>query len=193
MKIVLERILVPTDFSAESRAALTYGVGLAETFGAALHILHVLEMIAGAEPLIWKIDQRKPIESAIEASAWEELGRLLSEEERTALHAELALEWGSPFVEIIRYAKAHAIDLIVMGTHGRGGVKHVIIGCGRKRGPQRAVSGADRPASRTRVRAALKRKTRPDGAVVVFSRPWRAGRIRRRSAAGRKAGQYTWW
>jgi universal stress protein A len=128
MKIALQRILVPTDFSKESNAALQYGVGLAEAFDAQLHLLHVLEVIAGAEPLTWQIDQRNAIEARIEAAAWDELRRLLPAADQARFKAELALEWGSPLEEIIRYAGEHAIELITMGTHGRGGVKRLVIG-----------------------------------------------------------------
>jgi universal stress protein A len=128
MKIELKRILVPIDFSPESRAAMKYGMALAETSGASLHLLHVLEVTAGAEPLIWQIDSRKAVEQSIEAAAWDELGRLLSAEEQTRFRAALALEWGSPFDEIVRYARSRDIDLIAMGTHGRGGVPRLLIG-----------------------------------------------------------------
>jgi nucleotide-binding universal stress UspA family protein len=128
VKIVLDRILVPIDFSDESRAALTYAAGIAEVTGASLHLLHVLETTAGADPLIWQIDARTKIEGAIEKKALEELDRLLSAEDQTRLRAKLDLEWGSPYDEILRYAQSRAINLIVMGTHGRGGIAHLIIG-----------------------------------------------------------------
>jgi nucleotide-binding universal stress UspA family protein len=126
--IEVERILVATDFSPEARTAMKFAIVLAGKCGASLHVLHVLEVIAGAEPLTWNIASRKAIEQRIEAAAWEELGRLLSAEERTRFRAELALEWGSPFAEIVRYAQDRDIDVIAMGRHGRGGVKHLIIG-----------------------------------------------------------------
>jgi nucleotide-binding universal stress UspA family protein len=123
MKMVLNRVLVPTDFSDKSGAALTYGIALVEQFGASLHLLHVVEAIAGGETLPWE-----EIERAIESSAWDDLRGLLSADDRTRLRAELAMEWGIPFVEIIRYAREHAIDLIAMGTHGRSGVQHLLMG-----------------------------------------------------------------
>jgi nucleotide-binding universal stress UspA family protein len=128
MKIVLKRILVPVDFSRTSEAALLYGAAMTKVFEASIHLLHVVETIAGAEPLELQIDARKPIEDAIQAKALEDLQRLLSAEDQTQLRAEFAVEWGSPLVEIVRYAKAQSIDLVVMGTHGRSGIKHVIIG-----------------------------------------------------------------
>jgi nucleotide-binding universal stress UspA family protein len=128
MKIVLKNLLVPTDFSDKSEAALTYGVALATTFGATLHLLHVLEAVAGVEPLVLQLEPRHALESEIEASAWDELRRLLSPADCARLNAQLALEWGTPVVEIIRYARTHAIDLIAMGTHGRSGVQHLLMG-----------------------------------------------------------------
>jgi nucleotide-binding universal stress UspA family protein len=128
MTIELKRLLVPTDFSRESHAALKYGMALATKFDASLHVLHVLDVIAGAEPLTSHIESRKAIEQSIEAAAWKELRGLLTAGEEACLRAALALEWGSPFEEIIRYTNSHDIDLVTMGTHGRGGVKRLIVG-----------------------------------------------------------------
>jgi nucleotide-binding universal stress UspA family protein len=128
MKIVLRRILVPTDFSDTSRVALTYGVALAEQFGASLHLLHVIETIVAGETLPWQTGPREEVERAIESSAWDELRGLLPSDDQNRLRAELALSWGTPFVEIVRYARAHEVDLIAIGTHGRSGVEHLLMG-----------------------------------------------------------------
>jgi nucleotide-binding universal stress UspA family protein len=128
MKIRLRRILVPTDFSDKSGAALTYAIAFVEQFGASLHLLHVVETLAGGETLAWQLGPREDFERAIESSAWEDLRRLLSPEDHKRLRAEVALQWGTPFVEIIRYARTHEIDLIAMGTHGRNAVKHLLMG-----------------------------------------------------------------
>jgi nucleotide-binding universal stress UspA family protein len=127
MKIALRRILVPTDFSDKSGAALTYAVALVEQFGSSLHLLHVVEAAFGGEMLPFE-SGAEDVQRAIEARAWEDLRGLLPIDDGYRLRAELALEWGAPFVEIIRYARAHEIDLITMGTHGRTGVKHVLLG-----------------------------------------------------------------
>jgi universal stress protein A len=126
MKILLRRILVPIDFSDESHAALAYAVALVGQFGASLHLLHVIEAVVAGETLPWQLGPRA--ERVIESSAWDDLLGLLSPEDQRRLRAELAVEGGLPSVEIIRYAKEHAIDLIAMGTHGRTGVKNLLMG-----------------------------------------------------------------
>jgi len=128
MNIRLRHLLVPTDFSEASRAAVTYGLAFAETFGGTLHVLHVLETVTGADPLALEIPERSTVERAIEASAWDQLRRVLTATEQARITIELWIEWGSPVDEIIRYAKEHTIDLIAMGTHGRGGVERLLLG-----------------------------------------------------------------
>ena len=61
-------------------------------------------------------------------SAEEQLGRELSRHESTKTPANKVVRLGSPFTEIVRYAKAENIDLIVMGTHGRGMIAHLLMG-----------------------------------------------------------------
>jgi nucleotide-binding universal stress UspA family protein len=128
MDIPLGRILVPTDFSEKARMALSYGVALAERLGSTLHVLHVVEAVVNVSPLPQEFGARDELDRAIGESAWGELNQLLSAEERKRLKVEFAIEWGVPATEIIRYAHARRIDLIAMGTHGSGGVKHLILG-----------------------------------------------------------------
>ena len=124
--IALKHILVPTDFSETSEAALRYGVALAHAFKAQLHLLHVAEHRgeAGAEP-------EHPIglvDETTQTAAQEQLVALLTEREIQELRPERAMRIGKPYNEIVRYAQEHEIDLIVMGTHGREGVARVLIG-----------------------------------------------------------------
>jgi nucleotide-binding universal stress UspA family protein len=64
----------------------------------------------------------------VERDAIERLSGLFTAPEREALQAVVSVVVGSPFVEIIRYARAQQVDLIVMGTHGRGPVEHMLLG-----------------------------------------------------------------
>lgn len=126
--IELKNILVPTDFSETAAVALRYAKPLAERFGASLHVLHVLE-----DPLLgWKPEGHvvavPKIRAGMEQGAHAQMGQLLSDEERTKFHAEMVMLWGRPFVEVVRYAADHGIDLIVMGTHGRTGLSHLMMG-----------------------------------------------------------------
>ena len=119
--ILLKQILVPIDFGEASVVALTYGRALARAFGASLHLLHVMEnpflRPTAADPAMLK------------AAAARHLAERLTDEDRAALHATAALETSDdPAREIVKYAKAYAIDLIVMGTHGRRGISHALSG-----------------------------------------------------------------
>ena len=123
--IVLKQILVPTDFSETSEVALRYAKAFADTFQAALHLLHVIE-----DTLIyaWEIPDPATIRESIEKNVRARLDRVLTKDEREQYRARLVTVTGSPFVEIVRYAQEQDIDLIVMGTHGRGLIAHMLLG-----------------------------------------------------------------
>ena len=113
MKIVLKRILVPTDFSDRSRVAVTYGIALAEEFGAALHLLHVIDALAAEDPVALPVQSRAAIQRDAEVAAWTQLQSVLGKEDHIRLRPVLAVESGDTATEIVRYARTHAIDLIV--------------------------------------------------------------------------------
>src|SRR5262249_47463189 len=127
--IDLHRILVPTDFSKHSRNALVYAAAFADKFGAEIYLLHVFpdlalflpDTVTAGPPLLPPLDQ-------INASVLAGLQRVIQENqlERLTVHPEV--REGTPFYEIVRFAKEKDIDLIVMGTHGRGGLAHVLLG-----------------------------------------------------------------
>ena len=127
--LTLKTVLVPTDFSAASESALRYGKAMAERFGATLHIVHVMEdLLAHAWAAEVYVSSMPQLRDEIEKESRQRLDTLLPDAERKAFRAETALLAGNPFLEIIRYAKAHNVDLIVMGTHGRGPIAHMLLG-----------------------------------------------------------------
>lgn len=127
--LTLKTVLVPTDFSDASESALRYGKAMAEKFGASLHVVHVMEdLLAHAWAAEVYVSSMPQLRDEIEKESRQRLGALLTDGERKTLRAETALLAGNPFLEIIRYAKAHNIDLIVMGTHGRGPIAHMLLG-----------------------------------------------------------------
>jgi nucleotide-binding universal stress UspA family protein len=122
-------ILVPVDFSETSELALVYAKEFARPFEAVLHLLHVVsdaDVSPGTEAF-WGFSEEKVQNQWIE-EATTRLRGLLSDQERTVFGVRIAVEIGAPFVEIIRYARSHEVDLIMMGTHGRGAVKHLLMG-----------------------------------------------------------------
>jgi nucleotide-binding universal stress UspA family protein len=119
--IILKHILVPTDFEGPAEAALRYGRTLAETFGADLHVLHV------ADTALFQARFADP--AALEATARRQLGErtAVDAQQRYTTHAVLET-LDSPTDAIVKYARAAAIDLIVMGTHGRRGADRLLMG-----------------------------------------------------------------
>jgi nucleotide-binding universal stress UspA family protein len=128
--ISLTRILVPTDFSEPSDAALTYGRELAMRFGGTLHVLHVVENISfAAYGLEGYMGAFPEWQAEIEEESRRRLHGLLIDTDKSGPATVPALRTsGSPAATIVEYAKDNGIDLIVMGTHGRGAVGHLIMG-----------------------------------------------------------------
>ena len=128
MANTIKRILVPVDFSAASRAALWRATELATALGATVDLLHV-------------VDVPKPQRMAAEFYVPVPLEYLKHVKSQTADHlrdwldtanvpssAPREIAEGKPYVEIVKYARDRGIDLIVMGTHGRGGMSHLLLG-----------------------------------------------------------------
>ena len=127
--ILFKKVLVATDFSQPSASALNYGRELARRFEATLHVLHVsdsvyLHYVGDAYPGVLP-----ELQSEIEDAARAQLDGLLTAEDRTGLHVKpVMLNGMSPSRVIVDYSREQAIDLIVMGTHGRGAMGHLLMG-----------------------------------------------------------------
>lgn len=127
----LKKILVPVDFSDCSRAAVQSAIGLAGRYGAELELLHVHEVpfTAGAV-LVRAADGR---EVSMEVFLAEESKRLLDEMVESvddiaeAVHHEV-VRGGVAHISIVDRARQIGADLIVMGTHGRSGLSHLLMG-----------------------------------------------------------------
>jgi nucleotide-binding universal stress UspA family protein len=128
--IALKHILVATDFSEPSDAALAYGRALARTFGATLHVVHVVDnvptLVYGAEAYAVSMPE---LQQEVENAARRQLADLLVDNDRPPLPARpVLLTSNAPAAAIVDYAKRERVDLIVAGTHGRGGVAHLLMG-----------------------------------------------------------------
>jgi nucleotide-binding universal stress UspA family protein len=125
------RILVPTDFSAQSDAALATAKDLATRFGASLHLIHVLEdPYAVATYSADALGYLPPgIRELWQHEAEKHFDDLVTPAERAQFPVTTTVLFsGSAAREIVEHAQANAIDLIVMGTHGRGGFAHLLLG-----------------------------------------------------------------
>jgi nucleotide-binding universal stress UspA family protein len=128
--IKLERILFPSDFSELSLHALAYARSFAEAYRAELHVIHVVDeayqywMALGPNSL-----PVGPTPEELVAASREEIEKFVKEHlGESAARTKTAVLLGRPFMEIIRYARQNAIDLIVLGTHGRSGLKYALLG-----------------------------------------------------------------
>ena len=125
-----KKIVCPVDFSEPSELALAQAVSMAEQTGAELMLITVVQPITPAmfsDGMLLAQPDTLPNQS-------EELAQKLLDKwrekfcapvlERTKLHVAV----GIPFVEIVRHARENEADLIVMGSHGRTGIEHLMIG-----------------------------------------------------------------
>ena len=126
----ITRVLVPLDFSEESDAALEYAAGLAERVGASLHLLHVYEdpmMTSGA----LAADMYVPISDDLRETLLADARTRLVERANKLpdrVHPTTDVYTGPVASAITAFANEQHIDLIVMGTHGRGGMAHLLLG-----------------------------------------------------------------
>jgi universal stress protein A len=130
MALTVARILVPTDFSETADAALQYAKVLAGQLGASLHLLHVFSNryeVAAYAPDVYAPLPPSMRERAIE-DARECLHTRLNSDEEERFRGTRATVTGLTAPQIVKYAGENAIDLIVMGTHGRRGVAHLLLG-----------------------------------------------------------------
>ena len=127
--IKIEKVLVATDFGEAADAALHYGREFARTFGAQLHVLNIVEnaaMFLGPEAV--GLDFAR-VQADIEAGAQQALARVVTAEDREQLQAVTAIRaGGATAFEIVAYAKQAGIDVIIVGTHGRGPMGHLMMG-----------------------------------------------------------------
>jgi nucleotide-binding universal stress UspA family protein len=124
----IRTILVPIDFSPNADVAMAWAIDLAGRYGASLTVAHV------AQPVAWPASPDGMMFTPADALATtrRELGESLDRTrvsiEASGIKAESALLDGIPAAEIAGLARRTGVDLIVMGTHGRTGIKHALLG-----------------------------------------------------------------
>ena len=124
----IKTILFPTDFSNGARAAMDHAISLAKDYNAKLILLYVIQDISIAE---WYIPSSISVTDLVEdmqKSAWNEMNKWNTEVSAKVKDVEKMVVRGVPFVEIIKTAKNKNADLVVIGTHGRTGIDHMLFG-----------------------------------------------------------------
>ncbi|NUO07613.1 MAG: universal stress protein [Candidatus Brocadia sp.] len=135
--IKLKKILCPIDFSACSTYALNYAIDLSAKEDASLYLIHVIEThISDIKDIVQQIDLL--LDDTQTDNFRMRLVNLIPDDIQTHITIEPIVEKGTAFVEIIKTAKDKQVDLIVMGTHGRTGLEHILIGSVAERVIQKA-------------------------------------------------------
>jgi nucleotide-binding universal stress UspA family protein len=131
--IALKKILVATDFSEPSHIALEYGRNLARAYAATLHVLHVVEDVTmrySSEFTAVLPDVQQDLEKAAQL----DMDKLITADDRRTIPLVASVETHLTAAGgIVSYAKANNVDLIVVGTHGRGAFKQLMMGAAAER------------------------------------------------------------
>ena len=125
--ITLQKILVPTDFSDLSQQALEFALSLADRFRAKLYLMHVWEL-----PMTGSLLPPEPYPESVlteEQTAGEQhLTKVTNELKASGFDVAPVFVFGKPYMEIVKAATDLDVDLIVLASHGRSGVSHLLLG-----------------------------------------------------------------
>ena len=121
-------IVVPTDFSEQSLSALDYAVGLAETYQARLKVVFVNEPGLKISDMAWVGVERRSMDEEQLTEARRSIEKVVLDRIPLEVAADAEILHGDAVVKIIEYASDVNADLIVMATHGRTGMSHVLLG-----------------------------------------------------------------
>jgi nucleotide-binding universal stress UspA family protein len=136
--IRLKKVLVPTDFSDSARHAFSYGVSFAREYKAELVLLHVVEnLTVGYASDLFPVPMAEVFQE-ISGYAKTELAKLAAEAKQKGVACSELVAQGKPSAEIIRYAAENQVDMIVLGTHGKGMLDQALFGSTTERVVRRA-------------------------------------------------------
>jgi universal stress protein A len=124
----IRHLLAPTDFSEYSKEAVSYALELAQKFGAKLSLLHVVEPPPYSMEGLVPSGAGGDLLDDLERQASAELAQVLPQAKDAKVEVRRYVVVGSPFRKIIESAEADKVDLIVMATHGRTGLSHLVMG-----------------------------------------------------------------
>jgi len=123
---MIKNILCPVDRSPSSLQAFGYAIALARWQGARLHLLEVIE--AAAPTGSRRVPEDDPVPNDTRAALERDLRRVLTARRASDLRVTITMRKGNVVQEILAQAKASRADLVVIGSHGRGGVQRLVLG-----------------------------------------------------------------
>ncbi len=136
--IKLKKVLVPTDFSDSARHAFSYGLSFAREYRAELVLLHVVEnLTVGYASDLFPVPMAEVFQE-ISGYAKAELAKLAEQAKQKGVVVSELVAHGKPSAEIIRHAAENGVDMIVLGTHGKGMLDKALFGSTAERVIRRA-------------------------------------------------------
>jgi nucleotide-binding universal stress UspA family protein len=124
---MFKKIVCPVDFSEFTDEIIEYGVSIAKKFDAELHLLHIIPNLNYFTPYesFLTPENLVAMERSIEREIEKDFENTIK---KIDMPVKKAIKTGVTFVEILDYIKTEKIDLVVMGTHGRSGFEHILLG-----------------------------------------------------------------
>jgi len=124
----IKKILVPIDFSDYSKSALKYAVNFCKNFNAEMILIYVVEPVIYPPDFSMGQIAIPSVNAEWDKRARQELDKLAKEEIPDSVPVKTIIKTGKPFLEIIENAGELDVDLIIIATHGRTGVEHILFG-----------------------------------------------------------------
>ena len=142
MPTTIRKVLVPTDFSPRSDEALRYAAGLATALEASIVVVHVIQepFVAGGEWDLYVRDAPE-VRERLYSDVRSRLSAIATDLEQRGQHVTTDIRFGSARDGIVKAGVAAGVDLIVMSTHGRSGLPHLLLGSVA----EHVIRGADCP------------------------------------------------
>jgi nucleotide-binding universal stress UspA family protein len=124
----IKKIAVAVDFSEVSVKALKTAMGLADELNSELVVVHCAPIYAVALPEDGHVKVNEKVLDREMTKAREQLSALVSEVHAGTIKLSQEVVWGEPTAELNRYVADNAVDIVVIGTHGRTGLRHLFLG-----------------------------------------------------------------
>ncbi len=126
MSAIFQNILVPIDFSEHAARALDVAIEWGRQLHAGLTLLHVIQSVDLGPDMMSALPAAH-IET-LEAELTQHMKNYLKRVEKAGVKGDFLIAHGAPFYEAIEIVKSKQIDLIIMGSHGRTGLSHMLLG-----------------------------------------------------------------